>query len=106
MSCPNSQSLRVAAGVRLTLNIITKSNNFKINIPSKVAAASEFGVAEVTYRIETIGFVNSTTRGILSGLGGAFNVEDYVKVLDAVNKIQLAMNDVVNVDPKVIPMSY
>lgn len=104
LTCSGKGSLRVAAGVRLTLKIKSTNNKFKINIPSKVAAASEFGIAEVTYRIETIGFKNKTTRKILSGLGGEFNVDDYIKVLDAVNKIQLAMDEVTIVDPRIIPV--
>jgi hypothetical protein len=104
IDCSDNSSLRVAAGVRLTLKIKSRNNKFKINIPSKVAAASEFGIAEVTYRIETIGFKTKTTRKILSGLGGEFNVDDYIKVLDAVNKIQLAMDEVTTVDPRVIPV--
>ena len=104
IKCSKKGSLRVGAGVRLTLKIKSTNNKFEINIPSKVAAPSEFGIAEVTYRIETIGFKNKTTRKILSGLGGEFNVDDYIKVLDAVNKIQLAMDEVTTVDPRVLPI--
>ncbi len=104
INCSNGKYLRVAAGVRLTLKFKYQDNRFKFNIPSKLAAASEIGIAEVTYKIETIGFKNSTTRKILSGLGGEFNIDDYIKVLDAVNKIQLAMDDVTTIDPRVIPI--
>ncbi len=99
----NNKVYRYAAGVRLKLTITTKNKNFNIEIPSKVAAAVEFGAATAEYTLETIGFSNTKTRNILSNLGGEFDMDDYIKVINAVSNLQKCMNDLTTVKAKIIP---
>jgi len=95
---------RLAAGVRLFLKIKRVNNKVSVDIPSKVAAAAEFGLAEATYEIETIGFANDQTRDILKGLGDNFDVESYVKIMGAVGDIMNIMKDTMIVNPVEIPI--
>lgn len=98
------KNIRLAAGVRLFLKIKKANKNVSVDIPSKVAAAAEFGLAEATFTIETIGFANEDTRKILSGLGESFEVESYVKIMGAISEIMKIMKDTLEVKPVEIPL--
>ncbi|MBK6858952.1 MAG: hypothetical protein IPK91_13400 [Saprospiraceae bacterium] len=97
-------SIRLAAGVRLVITIKNANKKVSINIPSKVAAAAEFGLAEATYTIETIGFKTKESRDIIAGLGGDFNVESYTRVIGAHDKIVKTMKNEMIVNPVQIPI--
>ena len=96
--------IRLSAGVRLVLTIHSNKKKVNIKIPAKVAAAAEFDLAETTFQIETIGFVNDDTRRIIGNLGGDFNVESYIKVVGAVGEIMKVMKDDMMVSPTVLPI--
>jgi hypothetical protein len=98
------KNIRLAAGVRLFLKIKKANKKVSVDIPSKVAAAAEFGLAEATFTIETIGFANEDTRKILSGLGESFDVESYVKIMGAVSEVMKIMKDSMEVKPVEIPL--
>lgn len=93
------RDIRLAAGVRLFLKIKKVNKRVSIDIPSKIAAATEFGLAEATFSIETIGFANEDTREILRNLGQDFDVESYVKIMSAVSEILGIMKDSTVVKP-------
>lgn len=98
-------NVRLAAGVRLELNIKESNNKISATTPSQIAAAMELNLAKVTYHIRTIGFKTDSTRKILSNIEeqGDFNVKSYVRVIDALNKIMASMNDSLQVSPEVVP---
>jgi hypothetical protein len=97
-------NIRLAAGVRLVLRINNVNRKVSVNIPSKIAAAAEFGLAEATFTIETVGFVSKETRAIIGNLGGDFNVESYVKVIGAIGEITKIMKDDMTVNPVQLPV--
>lgn len=98
------KNIRLAAGVRLFLKINRADKKVSLNIPSKVAAAAEFNLAEATFTIETIGFATAETRNILSRLGESFNVESYVSIMGAVRDVMKTMKDSTEVKPVLIPI--
>ena len=69
-----------------------------------MAAAAEFGLAEATFTIETIGFATEETREILKGLGENFDVETYVNIMEAVGKVIHVMDDSMLVRPVWMPL--
>lgn len=95
--------IRLAAGVRLVLHIKQKENQVRADLPSQVAAATEFGLAETTFTIETLGFKNENTRRIFSGLGEKFDVEAYVRIMGAVGEVMRIMQEDMTVHPVKIP---
>lgn len=101
---PDNTSIRLAAGVRLFLKISNSDKKVNVEIPSKVAAGIEFGLAQATFTIETIGFKNEETRKILGELGESFDVESYVKIMNAVGQVMKTMKDTMIVNPVRIPV--
>jgi len=101
---PNNTSIRLAAGVRLFLKISNSDKKVNVEIPSKIAAGIEFGLAQATFTIETIGFKNEETRRILGELGESFDVESYVKIMNAVGQVMKTMKDTMLVNPVRIPI--
>ena len=100
---PNGSTIRLAAGVRLFIKIKKSDNKVKVEIPSKVAAGAEFGLSEATFSLETIGFANDQTKEIMSNLGESFDVESYVKIMNAVSQVMKVMKDTMIVNPVRIP---
>lgn len=100
---PDNTTIRLAAGVRLFLKISRSEKKVNVEIPSKIAAGTEFGLAQATFTIETIGFKTEETRRILSELGESFDVESYVKIVNAVGQVMKTMKDTMVVNPVRIP---
>lgn len=102
----SGETIRFGVGARLFLKI--KDNKSRIDITNlpKLAAAAEFGKAEVSYSISTLGIVGDKILDVLP-TGSDFNVESYAKVVSAVDQIiRLAKDNSagVQIDPQVIPV--
>jgi len=101
---PNdSTQTRIGVGVRLKLTISSHDAKVDVNDPAKVAAGGELNMAGVNFKIETFGFAGDQFRSIIAGLGGSFDVNSYLNVMDAVSKIAGLMKDTMTVYPIRIP---
>lgn len=98
------KTVRMAAGVRLSLTITAKDKKFEATLPKKIAAAMELNMVEVTYRISTLGFANDETKNIISKAGdGNFDLDAYVKVMGTMGELIKAMGGAIMVNPIRLP---
>jgi hypothetical protein len=102
--CSQGNRKRYGVGARLFLHITKKKRGVSLQLPT-LAANVELDRAEVTYTISTIGITGDQVLDALP-TGATFDVENYAKVINAVDRIiTLARDntDGVIIDPQLLP---
>ncbi|MEW7291055.1 hypothetical protein [Aquimarina sp. 2304DJ70-9] len=104
VQCDDGKSRKYGVGSRLFLHITKKKRGVNLTLP-QLAANVELNRAEVAYTISTIGIVGPSVIDALP-TGSNFDVENYAKVVNAVdNIIRLAKDNEegVVVTPQLLP---
>jgi hypothetical protein len=93
-------------GAEAVLHVRNAKRGIDLSKLSVVAAAVELNRAEVTFSMNTPGVTGSAVREVLPD-AGSFNVDNYVKVVGAIDQVRLLLDDpTVTIRPQLLrPLS-